>query len=703
MKPLKTALLVLFAFLCVTGFAQSKYQEKVFQAAIKKGRPAREFYSADFSKMATDRKSLVDFANWKGYLLRNIQEGMVAQFGTYMKAVKSVEFLPITEMSAYQAEIYGSAATSVSTTDLSEKTTSLVKKMVTVLNSDPDQPRYVVELDANDHYVIPMVSQAARLCDCYLCGVSVSPFFEEDYVYIANLISSQEAEKMILDRIFHSNLTAFPREGSARIHRQSDEKLGYYAGSSFPFKEHVKWTGEVVDGTLNGTGSAFYEEDGIATCIQGTFDKGKPIGEFQCSRFSLLNFTQGKKEETAIVRIYPFENHMARYEASGVYHWYDVTGYLNDSFEPIVPDLMKFSFNDSRNDGAVRVEGFQDEFLVLATWDPFFRREIRLLVDREGTTRIDDPVIADLFDRMAYIYDHSLVKAFTRKDILAPGPVLSKNGYLPNEMDELIRQKQHVTKNPLYAESVVAYKTKYPFEFVKTELAEDLARLYQGVEWLNIDKVKEEKQAMNVVNSMSTDKVSYLIFGYRWPQPKDAGVTADRYERRKAFVINHLNNLRNNPSFTLPDQEVIRQILTKAFDERIAWWETVYGKAEAALGKRIAPRANAERETIKQKIEERRQFMCDNCKINGKESTIPRGYQEAFSFLFFDISPAQSEEDGEIVLMNGDKIAWRFLYGEGNDRVQANSPAYDIIDQNFKSVEEMLNTILEQCQKRWGK
>ena len=393
---------------------------------------------------------------------------------------------------------------------------------------------------------------------------------------------------------------------------------------------------------------------------------------------------------------------MARYEASGVYPWYDVTGYLNDSFEPIVPDLMKFSFKNNRNDGAVTVEGFQDGFLVLATWDPFFRRDIRLLVDREGTARIDDPVIADLFDRMAYIYDHSLVKAFTRKDILAPGPVLSKNGYLSSEMDELIRQKKHVTENLLYEESVAAYKAKHPSEFVKAALAEDLARLYQGVEWLHKDKAKEEKQAMDVVNSMSTDKVSYLIFGYRWPKPKDAGITEDRYERQKAFVINRLNNLRNNPSFTLPDQEVIRQILTKAFDERIAWWETVYGKAEAALGKRIAPLAKAENERIQQKIEEHRQFMCENCKINGKESTIPRGYQESISFLFFDISPAQSEEDGEIVLMNGDKITWRFLYGEGNDRVQAKSHEYDI-NQNFKSVEEMLNTILEQCQKRWGK
>lgn len=89
--------------------------------------------------------------------------------------------------------------------------------------------------------------------------------------------------------------------------------------------------------------------------------------------------------------------------------------------------------------------------------------------------------------------------------------------------------------------------------------------------------------------------------------------------------------------------------------------------------------------------------MCDKCKIDGSQTTFPQGYAEGWSFLFFS-TPGESKEKGLIVMKNGDKIKWKYLfYDDGSIGIET-SGSYS---GNYDSVDEMMESIVKECKSRY--
>lgn len=105
------------------------------------------------------------------------------------------------------------------------------------------------------------------------------------------------------------------------------------------------------------------------------------------------------------------------------------------------------------------------------------------------------------------------------------------------------------------------------------------------------------------------------------------------------------------------------------------------------------------------KLFEKRQYeaeMCEKCKIVGSKTIMPSGYVEENTSWFFG-HPAQSENDGKIVLANGEEIKWKYLY-PGSDRTKTTIEAswsYWFFDKEFESEKELMDAIIKECKSTW--
>ena len=88
--------------------------------------------------------------------------------------------------------------------------------------------------------------------------------------------------------------------------------------------------------------------------------------------------------------------------------------------------------------------------------------------------------------------------------------------------------------------------------------------------------------------------------------------------------------------------------------------------------------------------------MCEKCKIDGSKTTFPKGYVKGWEGIFFS-SPGESEEDGVITLMNGEKIPWTFVYDE-NTYIRTGGSTYS---DTYDSVDEMIKAIEKKCKQLW--
>ena len=136
----------------------------------------------------------------------------------------------------------------------------------------------------------------------------------------------------------------------------------------------------------------------------------------------------------------------------------------------------------------------------------------------------------------------------------------------------------------------------------------------------------------------------------------------------------------------LPILETKNKELTAHLDK----WRKRYAEYDAA---ERAKAAESER-----RYQEWKSEMCDKCKIDGEKTTFPSGYQEGWEFLFFG-EPAQSEDDGVIVLVNGEKINWRYIYDDGYYPIYAKGDLFS--EKGFESVDEMMKYIVEKCKGRY--
>ena len=119
-----------------------------------------------------------------------------------------------------------------------------------------------------------------------------------------------------------------------------------------------------------------------------------------------------------------------------------------------------------------------------------------------------------------------------------------------------------------------------------------------------------------------------------------------------------------------------------------------FGRFEK-LDAEVSPR---HREELARIIKERRATNCKNCKVNGSQTTFPSGWKEEWSFLFFEIEPAQSKTSGRIVLLNGKEIEWKYVQSSG-EKTKVKASGY--INGTYDSVNEMITAFIVKCKNEY--
>lgn len=93
--------------------------------------------------------------------------------------------------------------------------------------------------------------------------------------------------------------------------------------------------------------------------------------------------------------------------------------------------------------------------------------------------------------------------------------------------------------------------------------------------------------------------------------------------------------------------------------------------------------------------------MCDKCKIDGSRSTVPTGYVPKEEGLFTS-TPAHSEKNGNIHIVNGDNVSWGYEYDANNKRVYIiKTSDFRIGKTYFDSKGAMMDAIIEACKKKY--
>lgn len=231
----------------------------------------------------------------------------------------------------------------------------------------------------------------------------------------------------------------------------------------------------------------------------------------------------------------------------------------------------------------------------------------------------------------------------------------------------------------------------------KREIVDEFKTLYG--DWPELDKkgtlgkCDELLNAYAVLNALNFEFGDYKLINL-------AGILGLRYfwnsreeDYDNATVDNGLQiakeNLKDNKCPFKSFYSTASPILAKRRTDLTAHIKE-YKKAYAAYEESLVER--------EQRLEEYRAEMCSKCKIDGSKTIFPKGYIDGWEFLFFG-SPAQSEEDGEITLVNGEKISWKYIYDDRYSRIEAKGSI--LYQTDFDTVDEMVNSIVEQCKKRY--
>ncbi|MBR4788028.1 MAG: hypothetical protein IK013_09185 [Bacteroidales bacterium] len=88
--------------------------------------------------------------------------------------------------------------------------------------------------------------------------------------------------------------------------------------------------------------------------------------------------------------------------------------------------------------------------------------------------------------------------------------------------------------------------------------------------------------------------------------------------------------------------------------------------------------------------------MCDNCKINGKETTAPDGYEPEDDHWLWG-HPARSKEKGIIVFQNGQTCEWEYIYFSDGRRIDVEGNYRG----SYKNEKEMWDDLLAKCKERF--
>lgn len=339
----------------------------------------------------------------------------------------------------------------------------------------------------------------------------------------------------------------------------------------------VFWTGEVVDGYINGEGCGLVPFDGGYASFKGRFVAGFPTDGI--SNFQVLH-TDLSKENKVIHPIVYWDIVRAKKEASGV----------------LLAAMKQFARITYEENAGKVVDEYQRSFVINRNYNDFEPDK-------------------DVIDEFRILY--------------GDWPQLDLQGVLGLTDDLLnvytVWDALHFTFRKWYVSGL------FSLRWNSDAVGDDLKKISDGL------RVAEEK-----------GKDSQFAF--------------------RPFCVAALPALKSR---------------SKELDKHIDDQRAEY----AAYLKR------KEREEAEMKVWKAQ--MCEKCKIDGSKTTVPQGYAEGWDFLFFS-TPAKSAEDGVIVMKNGDKIKWKYVWGDYSQWIEAEGSSFLVYD-HFDSVDELFKAIVERC------
>lgn len=651
-------------------------QDKAFKKALKNGKVENGYYRADLSKQAYTREHLSKYALENGYIIKNMKEGKVLQFGNYYTAVVSLDFLPVNEHAANNNAIADISSSQSGNSHLDETTRFLMQMIIEASvqqNSDiiTVKPR-ITQNTNTEIYNLDNFMKAGLACGMY-CFYFQKYFNDVWSIWeepTAKFISFEDMEKRLIKQLY-SSVASFTSVGEGSVYLQG----------AFQRKE-MRWTGNCTNGLLNGKGMGYFRTDGKIDCFVGTFSNGKPVGDCKYYTFEVADLANNKPlNPHTTTNIHSFSDGMARCEVT--FYKKDratdfKTSYIDPSYTIKIDNVERIKFADNGWNNIV-VKDFENGYLTLnRKVDDNF--DLEFLVDKRGKYyRLTDKGYATLnalVDKMETQYNNCISKVFNPTDVLTPSAKLEKRfGYQLN-----LFPSGNYHKIPKLAKD--DYTAKYPGKASLAEYHYNVHQLLSNISGaFEIDKGQEEGQW---IRDWFHDP-----WGYNNPANSSRRYF---YKKQKADdIINKINQTTHKPG----DFNQIVSVINKEYDEYLAWWNQICSRAQARYDA-IMEQKRREKEAFEQQ-------MCDNCKIDGSQTKFPEGYYEGYSSWFFGGRPAESENDGEIVFANGARCKWKYVYrGE-------KSTELDYIDVSgsylgrYKSMSEMMKDLEKQCRNRWCK
>lgn len=353
--------------------------------------------------------------------------------------------------------------------------------------------------------------------------------------------------------------------------------------------EHVLWTGDEVNGFINGSGCGFMPYGNGFACFRGSFIAGFP------------------KEGTINISVLDKLLNVSNIEAHQVGYW-DLVRAKNKAPGNVL-DAMKEFARLTYLDNCVAVE---EEY----------KRMLTLNKSYVGFT--PNKEVIDQFETM-----------------YGDWPELD----LQNELDKIKEMKEV---------SAVLEALSFQFDQRKYYQYISLATIFSFRYFWSLSAEKKDNDILNNALAIASNKGkdSHCVFNAFY------ATATPVLQQRMQDLVKYVGNARKE-----------------------------YARYEANVQKQ------------ERSFEEYKTQMCNNCKIDGKKTTFPKGYSEAWSFLFLDY-PAHSEEDGKIILVNGQTINWRYVYDDNYKEIEAEGDDL-FYRKEFSSVDEMINTIIEECKNKY--
>lgn len=288
-------------------------QQKEFDKAVKKGRKQGEYYFVDLSNKGYTKKEIQAFAKEKGYSLRNIREDKVAVYGTIKQIVVSVEMLPVGETLGSPSVISSnSSKDKAPERDIWGEKAKSIQKLFKTASKKPKDVHlhgwgYFVELDTEiQYYTRKEIEKAMEGQPYYLLG-----FTGDNPVYRVAFAPEEELASVIYVNSFSK------RKPFSELKKG---EMYYYTGEVF---KNVYWSGDVVNGKIQGSGYGVWHEPGKNPfTFSGTFSDGKLTGTGFFNRGEPAQSMETKNGMQ--VKMFPFKNGLARMECCQTPdHWED--------------------------------------------------------------------------------------------------------------------------------------------------------------------------------------------------------------------------------------------------------------------------------------------------------------------------------------------------------------------------------------------